>query len=98
MAEFIPTGSKVDHALFSKTDITDYRVVGRQTGGENTTWVVSKCQVITADAHEVACLVGICGTIGPKVVIIDNKNIWNIYKNSECGFGAKVGAAASISL
>jgi hypothetical protein len=34
LTEFIPRGPQVGHAVITKTDITDYRVVGIQTGGE----------------------------------------------------------------
>jgi parallel beta-helix repeat protein len=85
LAEFIPRGPQVGHAVITKTDITDYRVVGIQTGGENTTLVISKSQVIAADAPEVVGQVGISGAIGPKVVIVDNKISGNICKNPECG-------------
>ena len=85
LAEFIPRGPQVGHAVITKTDITDYRVVGIQTGGENTTLVISKSQVIAADAPEVVGQIGIVGAIGPKVVIVDNKISGNICKNPECG-------------
>jgi len=84
LAEFIPTGPQVGHAIITKTDITDYRVVGIQTGGENTTLVISRSQVIAAEAPEVVGQVGIIGTIGPKVVIVDNKISGNICKHPEC--------------
>ena len=85
LAEFIPTGPQVGHAIITKNDITDYRVVGIQTGGENTTLVISRSQVIAAEAPEVVGQVGINGTIGPKVVIVDNKISGNICKHPECG-------------
>ena len=85
LAEFIPRGPQVGHAVITKTDITDYRVVGIQTGGENTTLVISKSQVIAADAPEVVGQIGIFGAIGPKVVIVDNKISGNICNNPECG-------------
>ena len=85
LAEFIPRGPQVGHAVITKTDITDYRVVGIQTGGENTTIVISKSQVIAADAPEVVGQIGIFGAIGPKVVIVDNKISGNICNNPECG-------------
>ena len=85
LAEFIPRGPQVGHAVITKTDITDYRVVGIQTGGEDTTIVISKSQVIAADAPEVVGQIGIFGAIGPKVVIVDNKISGNICNNPECG-------------
>ncbi len=85
LAEFIPRGPQIGHAVITKTDITDYRVVGIQTGGENTTLVISKSQVIAADAPEVVGQIGIFGAIGPKVVIVDNKISGNICNNPECG-------------
>jgi parallel beta-helix repeat protein len=85
LAEFIPRGPQVGHAVITKTDIIDYRVVGIQTGGEDTTLVISKSQVIAADAPEVEGQIGIFGAIGPKVVIVDNKISGNICKNPECG-------------
>jgi parallel beta-helix repeat protein len=85
LAKFIPRGPQVGHATITKTDITDYRGVGIQTGGENTTLVISKSKVIAADAPEVEGQVGISGTIGPKVVIVDNKISGNICKNPACG-------------
>jgi parallel beta-helix repeat protein len=85
LAEFIPRGPQVGHAVITKTDITDYRVVGIQTGGENTTLVISKSEVIAADAPEVVGQIGIFGAIGPKVVIVDNKISGNICNNPECG-------------
>jgi parallel beta-helix repeat protein len=85
LAEFIPRGPQVGHAVITKTDITDYRVVGIQTGGENTTIVISKSQVIAADAPEVVGQIGIFGAIGPKVIIVDNKISGNICNNPECG-------------
>ena len=84
LSEFIPIGPNVGHAVITKTDITDYRVVGIQIGGENTTLVVSKSQVIAADAPEVEDQIGIFGGIGPKVVIVDNKISGNICNNPEC--------------
>lgn len=85
LAEFIPRGPQVGHAVITKTDITDYRVVGIQTGGENTTLVISKSEVIAADAPEIVGQIGIFGAIGPKVVIVDNKISGNICNNPECG-------------
>jgi len=85
LAEFIPRGPQVGHAVITKTDITNYRVVGIQTGGENTTLVISKSEVIAADAPEVVGQIGIFGAIGPKVVIVDNKISGNICNNPECG-------------
>jgi parallel beta-helix repeat protein len=85
LAEFIPRGPQVGHAVITKTDITDYRIVGIQTGGENTTLVISKSQVIAADAPEIVGQIGIFGAIGPKVVIVDNKISGNICNNPECG-------------
>ena len=82
LSEFIPIGPNVGHAVITNTDITDYRVVGIQTGGENTTLVVSKSQVIAADALEGEDQIGIFGGIGPKVVIVDNKISGNICNNS----------------
>jgi Protein of unknown function (DUF1565) len=84
LAEFIPRGPQIGHAIITKTDIIDYRFVGIRTGGENTTLVISKGHVIAADAPEVAGQVGISGTIGPKVVIVDNKIGGNICKHPEC--------------
>ena len=84
LSEFIPIGPNVGHAVITNTDITDYRVVGIQTGGENTTLVVSKSQVIAADALEGEDQIGIFGGIGPKVVIVDNKISGNICKTPEC--------------
>ena len=46
--------------------------------------VVSKSQVIAADAPEVEDQIGIFGGIGPKVVIVDNKISGNICNNPEC--------------
>jgi parallel beta-helix repeat protein len=85
LAEFIPIGPNVGHAVITKTDIIDYRVVGIQIGGEDTTVEVSKSQVIAADAPEVENQIGIFGAIGPKAVIVDNKISGNICKNPECG-------------
>ncbi len=84
LSEFIPIGPNVGHAVITNTDITDYRVVGIQIGGENTTVVVSKSQVIAADVPRVEVQIGILGGIGPKVVIVDNKISGNICNNPEC--------------
>ena len=85
MSEFIPRGREVGHAVITNTDITDYQSCWDSNGGENTTLVISKSQVIAADAPEGVDQIGIFGGIGPKVVIIDNKISGNICNNPECG-------------
>jgi parallel beta-helix repeat protein len=84
LSEFIPIGPNVGHAVITNTDIIDYQVVGIQIGGESTTVVVSKSQVIAADALEGEDQAGIFVGIGPKVVIVDNKISGNICKTPEC--------------
>ena len=84
LAEFIPIGPNVGHAVITNTDIIDYQVVGIQIGGEGTTVEVSNSKVIAADALEGEGQIGIFGAIGPKVVIVDNKISGNICKNPEC--------------
>ena len=84
LSEFIPIGPNVGHAVITNTDIIDYQVVGIQLGGEDTTVVVSKSQVIAADALEGEDQIGIFVGIGPKVVIVDNKISGNICKTPEC--------------
>jgi parallel beta-helix repeat protein len=84
LSEFIPIGPNVGHAVITNTDIIDYQVVGIQIGGENTTLVVSKSQVIAADALEGEDQIGIFVGIGPKVVIVDNNISGNICKTPEC--------------
>jgi parallel beta-helix repeat protein len=83
--QFIPNGPQVGHATITNTDITEYRFVGIQTGGPNTTIKLLKSSVVAANAPEVDGQIGIVFAFGAKGTITQSKVSGNICNHPDCG-------------
>ena len=81
----IPGGPQVGHATISNTEISEYRVVGIQAGGPNTTVKLSRSTVVAADAPEFEGQVGVVFSFGAQGTISNNRVSGNICNHPSCG-------------
>jgi nitrous oxidase accessory protein NosD len=81
----LPTGPQVGHATVSNTEITQYRLVGIQAGGPDTTIKLSRSSLVAANAPEVEGQVGVVIAFGAKGIISNNRVSGNICNHPSCG-------------
>ena len=96
----IPGGPQVGHATVTNSDISEYRFVGIQVGGPNTTVKMSRSAVVAADAPEVDGQVGIVFSFGAKGTITQSKVSGNLCNHPNCGpdFLTQVQGAAILAI
>ena len=96
----IPGGPQVGHATISNTEISEYRGVGIQAGGPNTTVKMSRSAVVAADAPEFDGQVGIVFSFGAKGTITQSKVSGNLCNHPDCGpdFLTQVQGAAILAI
>ena len=96
----IPGGPQVGHATISNTEISEYRGVGIQAGGPDTTVKMSRSAVVAADAPEFDGQVGIVFSFGAKGTITQSKVSGNLCNHPNCGpdFLTQVQGAAILAI
>lgn len=82
----IPNGPQVGYATVTNTEITEYRIVGIQAGGQDTTIKLSRSSLVAAaDTPEVDGQVGVVFSFGAQGIIKNNKISGNICDHPDCG-------------
>jgi parallel beta-helix repeat protein len=86
LSPVLPNGPQVGHATVTNTEISDYRFVGIQAGGPDTTIKLSRSSLVAAaNTPEVDGQVGVVVAFGTQGIITNNKVSGNICDHPDCG-------------